>query len=331
MDTTNQSYYRAILAAYPLPPALRIEERDSGMNNTTRYAVLEDGQVQVLRVYENHRSDLKLAAEHELLLLLARQALPFQIPCPLHTKQGGTWTTAPDGKLAAVFAYLPGAKPAAGRHDLSYAYGRAVGELTLAMEELQPAAAPAYPPYDELLGPDTEEAAASARRLYNTDPALSALAGDAGFLLDVLNSLSAQAASIRRLERQWIHGDFSHSNVLVEGGEIRAVLDFEFATRDLRAMELAVCLAEQLSAPGGLSRAVAKEMLAGYRSVRTLVAEELERLPELLQLRKLDVFLHFLHRYQAGLDPAQVLQDQTRKSSAVCRFIGSHADWIRSL
>ena len=324
MDTTNQSYYRAILAAYPLPPALRIEERDSGMNNTTRYAVLEDGQVQVLRVYENHRSDLKLAAEHELLLLLARQALPFQIPCPLHTKQGGTWTTAPDGKLAAVFAYWPGANPAAGRHDLSYAYGRAVGELTLAMEELQPAAAPAYPPYDELLGPDTEEAAASARRLYNTDPALSALAGDAGFLLDVLNSLSA-------LERQWIHGDFSHSNVLVEGGEIRAVLDFEFATRDLRAMELAVCLAEQLSAPGGLSRAVAKEMLAGYRSVRTLVAEELERLPELLQLRKLDVFLHFLHRYQAGLDPAQVLQDQTRKSSAVCRFIGSHADWIRSL
>ncbi|MED4957986.1 phosphotransferase, partial [Paenibacillus macerans] len=166
---------------------------------------------------------------------------------------------------------------------------------------------------------------------YNTDPALSALAGDAGFLLDILDSLSGQAESIRRLERQWIHGDFSHSNVLVEGGEIRAVLDFEFATRDLRAMELAVCLAEQFSAPGGLSRAVAKEMLAGYRSVRTLVAEELERLPELLQLRKLDVFLHFLHRYQAGLDPAQVLQDQTRKSAAVCRFIGSHADWIRSL
>lgn len=331
MDTTNQTYYRAILAAYPLPSILRIEERDSGMNNTTRYVVLEDGQVQVLRIYENHRSVLKLAAEHELLLLLARKELPFQIPCPLHTEQGGTWTAAPDGKLAAVFTYLPGVKPAADRHDLSDAYGRAVGQLTLAMEELQLKAAPSYPPYDELLGPDTEEAAANARRLYKTDPALSVLAGEAGFLLDVLDSLSSQAESIRRLKRQWIHGDFSHSNVLVENGKIRAVLDFEFATHDVRSMELAVCLAEQLSAPGGLSRAVVKELLAGYRSVRPLEAEELERLPELLQLRKLDVFLHFLHRYQTGLDPASVLQDQTRKSAAVSLFISSQADWIRSL
>ncbi|MFD1176645.1 phosphotransferase [Paenibacillus puldeungensis] len=331
MDTTNQVYYRAILAAYPLSPVLRIEERDSGMNNTTRYVILEDGQVQVLRIYENHRSTMKLATEHELLLLLARQKLPFQTPCPLQTRQGETWTTAPDGKLAAVFAYLPGVKPAEDRHDLSYAYGRAVGQLTLAMEGLQLEAAPSYPPYDELLGPDTEEAAVSARRLYKTDPALSAIAEETEFLLDVLDSLTNHAESIRRLERQWIHGDFSHSNVLVEDGEIRAVLDFEFVTLDLRAMELAVCLAEQLSAPGGLSRKVVKDMLAGYHSVRRLEAEELELLPELLQLRKLDVFLHFLNRYQTGLDPASVLKDQTIKSAAVCRFIHSQAAWIRSL
>ncbi|MGG6312433.1 phosphotransferase [Paenibacillus macerans] len=328
---TNQAYYRSILAAYPLPPVLRVEERDSGMNNTTRYAVLEDGQVQVLRIYENHRSTRKLATEHELLLQLARQELPFQIPCPLRTAQGATWATTPDGKLAAVFSYLPGAKPAADRHDLSYAYGQVAGQLTLAMEGLRLEAAPSYPPYDELLGPDTEEAAVSALRLYKIDPALTALAGEAGFLLDILDSLSSQAESIRRLDRQWIHGDFSYSNVLVEDGEVRAVLDFEFATRDLRAMELAVCLAEQLSAPGGLSKAVVKELLDGYRSARALEAEELELLPELIQLRKLDVFLHFLHRYQAGLDPVHVLRDQTSKSAAVCRFIGSQADWIRSL
>lgn len=331
MDTTIQDYYRAILAVYPLPPVLRIEERDSGMNNTTRYVILENGQVQVLRIYENHRSTMKLAAEHELLLRLARQQLPFQTPCPLQTRQGETWTSAPDGKLAAVFAYLPGVKPAANCHDLSYAYGRVVGQLTLAMEGLQLEATPSYPPYDELLGPDTEEAAMSARRLYNTDPALSELAEEAEFLLDVLDLLTYQTESIHRLERQWIHGDFSHSNVLVKDGEIRAVLDFEFATRDLRAMELAVCLAEQLSTPGGLSRNVVKDMLAGYRSVRPLEAKELELLPELLQLRKLDVFLHFLNRYQAGLDPASVLQDQTRKSATVCRFIHSQAAWIRSL
>lgn len=331
MDITSQAYYRAILAAYPLSPILRIEERDSGMNNTTRYVVLEGGRVLVLRIYENHRSTTKLAAEHELLLLLTQQDLPFQIPCPLHTRQGGTWTTAPDGKLAAVFTYLPGERPAADRHELSYAYGRVVGQLTQAMEGLQLEAPPSYPPYDELLGPDTEEAAVSARRLYTTDPALSALAEEAAFLIDVLDSLSKQADSIRSLPRQWIHGDFSYSNVLVEDGEIRAVLDFEFATRDLRAMELSVCLAEQLSTPGGLSKTVVTDLLAGYRSVRPLEAMESKLLPELIQLRKLDVFLHFLNRYQAGLDPAHVLLDQTRKSAAVCRFICLQGDWIRRL
>jgi homoserine kinase type II len=325
----SQEYYRAILAAYPLPPVARIEERNSGMNNTTRYAVLENGQVQVLRIYENHRSTQKLAVEHELLLQLVRQELPFQIPCPLHTSQGGTWTIAPDGKLAALFSYLPGAKPTDDRHDLSYAYGRVAGQLTLAMEGLQLDAAPSYPPYDELLDPDTEEVAMSARRLYQSDPDLTALAGDAGELLDILDSLSGKAESIRRLNRQWIHGDFSYANALVEGEYILAVLDFEFATRDLRAMELAVCLAEQLSAPGGLSANVVKDMMAGYRSVRALETEELKWLPELIQLRKLDVFLHFLHRYQARLDPVRVLQDQTKKSADVCRFIRSQADWIR--
>lgn len=327
----DYDYIQAILEAYPLPPCLGIEERDSGMNNTTRYVLLPDEQVRVLRIYENHRSTDKLAAEHELLLLLAKQELPFAVPCPLRTRQGGTWTVAPDGKLAALFTYLSGVKPTPDQHHLAYAYGLATGQLTQAMEGLRLEAAPAYPPYDELLGGDTIEAAESARRLYHADPDLASLAGEANFLLDILTSLSSRAESIRRLARQWIHGDFSHANVLMDGGSVSAVLDFEFATHDLRVMELAVCLAEQLSAPGGLSRSVVVEMLAGYRQARELTADELACLPELLQLRKLDVFLHFLDRYQAGLDPATVLRDQTRKSATVCRFISTEADWIRSV
>ncbi|MEO3944624.1 phosphotransferase [Gorillibacterium sp. CAU 1737] len=331
MKPDNDAYYRSILASYPLPPVLRIEERDSGMNNTTRYAVLEDGSVRVLRIYENHREEAKLATEHELLLRLTQEDLPFLVPCPLYTEQGSTWTTAPDGKLASLFPLLPGKRPAADRHTLSYAYGRVVGQLTQAMEQLTLDVEPSYPPYDELLSVDTNEAAGSARRLYEQDAALSAFAGEADYLLAILDRLSSQAESIRRLNRQWIHGDFSHANALVSEDAVTSVLDFEFATRDLRAMELAVCLAEQLSAPGGLQRAVIEELLDGYRSVRALQPEELRLLPELLQLRKLDVFLHFLNRYQTGLDPVQVLQDQTSKSARVCRFLDEQADWIRRL
>ncbi|WP_018752895.1 phosphotransferase [Paenibacillus sanguinis] len=331
MTTLHPDYIPAILEAYSLPPGLGVEERDSGMNNTTRYVLLPDEEVRVLRIYENHRSTEKLAVEHELLRLLAEQELPFAIPCPLRTREGGTWTIAPDGKLAALFTYLSGAKPTPEQHHLAYAYGLATGQLTQAMEGLRLQAAPAYPPYDELLGGHTAEAAESARRLYHADPALASLAGEANFLLDIWVSLSSRAESIRHLERQWIHGDFSHANVLMDGGAVSAVLDFEFATHDLRAMELAVVLAEQLSAPGGLSRRVVLDMLAGYRQASQLTTDEWACLPELLQLRKLDVLLHFLNRYEAGLDPVAILVDQTRKSAAVCQFISTEADWIRSV
>jgi len=320
MDSREQNDYLPIFTHYSLPRVSAIEVRDSGMNNTTRYAVLEDGSVRVLRVYENHRDAAKLRTEHKLLLRLRDRELPFAVPCPIRTASGSTWVEAPSGKPAALFTYLEGARPAGERRDLAAEYGRTVGRLVQALEGLELAEPPAYPAYDELLDtpPMELEAVAAA---FHRSPALADAAEDADYLLRKLTSLRNKADEIRGLPRQLIHGDVSYANVLAEGNTITAVLDFEFATRDLRAMELAVCLAEQLSVPGALSANMAREMIAGYESVLPLEEAERRMLPFLVQLRKLDVFLHFWRRHEAGLDPAEVLIEQTKRSARVSRYL----------
>ncbi|WP_058304305.1 phosphotransferase [Gorillibacterium timonense] len=323
MNENEQAYYLTILANYSLPKVLSVETRDSGMNNTTRYAVLEDRSVRVLRIYENHQDLDKLRAEHEVLLQLQRQVLPFAVPYPVTTKSGLTWVEAEDGKLASLFPYLNGSRPSSDLHEMASEYGRVVGSLVQAMAVLEVKESPAYPPYDERL--DTpREILLAVENDFETHPVLASLMEDVRYLIDRFKALQEKAEEVRGLPRQWIHGDFSYANALVEGNRVSAVLDFEFATRDIRAMELAVCLAEQLSAPGGISSSSMTDMLSGYQSVFPLEASELRLLPPLIQLRKLDVFLHFWERFTAGLDPVQVLMEQTERAAAVCRFVDEH-------
>ncbi len=54
--------------------------------------------------------------------------------------------------------------------------------------------------------------------------------------------------TFKTLPHQLIHGDINSSNLLMdEDGMISRVLDFEFVTIDLRAMEIEICLSEVLS------------------------------------------------------------------------------------
>jgi Ser/Thr protein kinase RdoA (MazF antagonist) len=117
--------------------------------------------------------------------------------------------------------------------------------------------------------------------------------------------------ALRELPHQLIHGDINDSNLLAakeEPSRIAAVLDFEFCTRDLRAMEPAVVVSGLLEADR--SRDAVPALLEGYaRRVRLTLAEA-EAIPRLVRLRKLDVFVHFLGRYLDGVDGDEALREQ---------------------
>ncbi|MNC56626.1 homoserine kinase [compost metagenome] len=104
--------------------------------------------------------------------------------------------------------------------------------------------------------------------------------------------------------------------MVTRGGDIAALLDFEFVTRDLKAMEPAVCLWGLLPEAGADEAAANRAWTCleafwrGFAAVRPLTSGERRVIPVLMQLRSLDVFLHFLGRYRDGVDDVSMLLRQ---------------------
>ncbi|MDB4963400.1 MAG: hypothetical protein JWP01_3399 [Myxococcales bacterium] len=89
----------------------------------------------------------------------------------------------------------------------------------------------------------------------------------------------AEASAVRRRATQGIiHGDLFRDNVLWEGGEVTAILDFEQASGGSLAYDLAVCINDWCWTDGPRIDLVTA-LLAGYGSVRPLTAGDREALP----------------------------------------------------
>ncbi len=305
-----------------------------GWNNTTRF-VERGGKRYVLRVYETHREADRILFEHEVLLKLAEAGLPYRTPVPLREsgRAGQTLVRLEDGsgRYACLFAYIEGMRPADEDTRPMRAFGIAAGKLSRALAEIRPERAPAYRPYYELgeayplCGPERV-------REFCAEPpaALAGVRAQLGLLAEAYAEILRELDHLRDLPHQWVHGDLNASNLLVDAEapeRIVALLDFEFCTRDTRAMDLAVILS-------GLpddEEAVA-EFLQGFASELRLQAEEIEAIPLLMRLRKVDVFLHFLTRYLEGTDGPGVLEEQARSlADELTRMRGSEPFTVRSL
>jgi thiamine kinase-like enzyme len=89
--------------------------------------------------------------------------------------------------------------------------------------------------------------------------------------------------SYRTLPWQVIHSDFGPGNTLFDGGQLRAVLDFEFATPDARAMDVAAGLVFTLRVwEGQPDWQAAWAFLDGYQQILPLDASESAGLPWLI-------------------------------------------------
>lgn len=294
-------------------------EGQSGWNNTTRY-VLHDGRKWVLRLYETHREADKVAFEHAILLALNDRMLPFKVPCPVTALNGKTYVYAEDGtgRLACLFPYLVGERPRERDSEVAAAIGTAAGELSQALSRIEAAGKPEYPPYYEmdlahpLCAPDKVAAFCAAP----PEP-FTAEAGRLVLIGQSLEEIRRFLPRLRELPHQLIHGDINHSNLLGDR-EITAVLDFEFCTWDLRVMELAVIVAGLLSESeedsDGIDLPLIEATLRGFGKHVQLSLAEVEAIPILVRLRKLDVFLHFLGRYWDGVDDSGVLLSQLRST-----------------
>lgn len=106
-----------------------------------------------------------------------------------------------------------------------------------------------------------------------------------------------------------IHADLFPDNVFFLGDRLSGIIDFYFACNDLYAYDLAICLnAWCFEADLSFNVTKARRMIAGYRSVRELDAEEIASLPVLARGAALRFLLTRLH--DAVFPPEGVLVRQ---------------------
>jgi homoserine kinase type II len=315
--------FTAYLNEYEFPEPCEVEHRESGMNNTTRM-VTSGGQKFVLRIYNNHKDADIVMLEHEVLTELKRQENSFQVPVPVCNKQGNTVTIAEDGTLSSLFHYIEGDRPTVTNTAHVYALGLTSAELTKALGRIQPTRKPLYSPYYQLDSTYASMDGTAWLAMADRSEQLAARRTSFIALNEERDRLSAVCDELALLPQQWIHGDLVFNNTVSQGDAIIGVLDFEFTTVDIRAMELAVIIVDLIKPGDSSFHEQIKLLLQGYQSALPLSEQEHKKLPSLMKLRLLDVALHFAVRLRDQLDHEDVLCGIIDQSMFGCKWINDN-------
>ncbi|MGG3281389.1 hypothetical protein [Paenibacillus solani] len=110
---------------------------------------------------------------------------------------------------------------------------------------------------------------------------------------------------------------------------VSALIDFEFCTRDVRAMEPAVVISGFLGIRD--ERKAIRQFCEGFASAVRLSEEEITAISVLLRLRLVDVFLHFLSRYREGTDEVHILKDQVDMLANGFKSLERSQEWMEDL
>ena len=125
----------------------------------------------------------------------------------------------------------------------------------------------------------------------------------------IVEVLKAAACLPPSLPRQITHADYLWPNLLFQGGSVSAVLDFEFATYDLRAFDLAGSLYHFGMLPWKESASwdLLEAFGSGYGEQLSLTSDEIEALPLLLRWQRLGGLIYWAGIYRQGLTSYQSL------------------------
>lgn len=307
-----------------------IRQKEGGWNNST-YVIHGGTERSVLRIYNTHRDRAKIEFEHRVLERLTACRLTFSVPVPIPSRDGDTIVRMDDGsgRYACLFRYIDGAAAEAGIAEYAGSFGQTAGRLTSALAAIDPSIPPAYPPYYRLREAYPLCDPATVRRFCRqpSEP-FRHLGEELALLEGAYAEAMASLDGLEKLPHQLVHGDLNGSNLLLhpsEADKVTALLDFEFCTRDVRAMEGAVILSGLLGKER--EREAVRLFCDGYAKEVRLQSEELEALPILLRLRIVDVFLHFLSRYQTGTDESGVLVQQIASQASSLKQLYSK-EWL---
>lgn len=191
-------------------------------------------------------------------------------PQPVHGRDGAALRHL-SGKYAAITTFLPGVWPRRVRQSHCAPVGTALAKLHLAGAGYAPARRNALGPRSWMPLLD--------RCRSRADEVQPGLAEELDHSLGAI--LSAWPVG---LPAGHIHADMFPDNVFFLDERLSGVIDFYFASTDLLAYDIAICLNAWCFEPDfSFNVTKSKALLGGYQAVRPLSADEQNALPVLCQ------------------------------------------------
>jgi homoserine kinase type II len=259
----------AVAQAFGLGSVRRSRTIAAGTINSNFEIVTDEGTFFV-RVNEG-KVEADVAWEARLVGALAAAGIPT--PAPLPASDGRPFAPLPGAtaKWVTAFPWRSGKHVAA--TEVSREHAEALG-ATLARMHMAGLALPAAWRRASIY--DHEHLVARFARIERAaDPQLTA----ATAILREELAIATEAAPVRKLSTHGIiHGDLFRDNVLWDGMQISALLDFEQASGGSLVYDLAVCVNDWcwINEP---RLELACALIAGYQRVRMLTTSDREALP----------------------------------------------------
>ncbi len=291
---------RAFVAGYAIGEVVACKGIAEGVENSNFLLRTEQGTF-FLTLYEK-RVD---PADLPFFLALLEHLAAHGIACPTPIKaRNGAALHQLCGRPAAIVSFLDGMWPRRIHGFHCAGVGEALARLHLAGAGFA-------------MTRPNNLSVAGWRRLYDlcrerAHEVRPGLAEELGRELDALEACWPQD-----LPRGVIHADLFPDNVLFRGETVSGLIDFYFACTDSFAYDLAICLnAWCFEGDGSFNVTKARLMLANYRSMRALSADEFAALPLLARGSALRFLLTRLYdwlnqpagAYVRPKDPLEYLQ-----------------------
>jgi homoserine kinase type II len=254
---------RAFVARYDIGAVLSCKGIAEGVENSNFLVTTERGNF-ILTLYEKRVAPADLPFFIALMEHLAGRG----VACPTPVKgRDGVALRALCGRPAALVTFLSGMWPRRIQPFHCAGVGRALAELHRAGASFAMTRA-------------NDLSVGGWRRLY-----LSCALRAAEVCPGLADELADELACLERiwphgLPRGVIHADLFPDNVFFREREVSGLIDFYFACTDFLAYDLAICLnAWCFESDGSLNVTKARQLLDGYRRVRSLSPAELAALP----------------------------------------------------
>ena len=282
----------ALLNEWSFLEISKVEPTNQGTVNTT-FFVETQTEKYVLKLYNDSITTAQIEYEHSLLTFLRSRNLSFVVPTPIPTSLGETLVTVKQDNSMLRVALLPFiVGNSSDRQNLAhtYAISQTLGELHHALAEFDSSGKMAQlPAWGDLNHIHPLVTPLEVPKLLKLT-----LMQQQRLVKTLTEVIEAAPNLYKILPVQTTHADYLSPNVMLLDNHVVGVLDFEFATSDLRLMDYVAALDHFTRFSGESPRwEFVKAFIAGYAKHVCLSQLEIEALTLVWRLQQASCIVYW--------------------------------------